>query len=96
MNPFHLQPGRTWQNLPFPEHLIYAYTVKQSTMLYIVKYRVLDNECNKVLAYYFGLRGSFIGLSNYSRLWKVMPEIKEPGSNKFTEIKLQIQEIIFL
>ena len=37
----------------------------------------------------------FIGLSRYFRLWKVMPQIKEPVSNKFNKIELKIQEIIF-
>ena len=37
----------------------------------------------------------FIGLSRYFRLWKVMPQIKEPVSNKFNVIELKIQEIIF-
>ena len=30
----------------------------------------------------------FIGLSRYFRLWKVMPQIKEPVSNKFNDIEL--------
>ena len=38
----------------------------------------------------------FIGLSRYFRLWKVMPQIREPVSNKFNEIELNIQEIFFL
>ena len=37
----------------------------------------------------------FIGLSRYFRLWKVMLQIKEPVSNKFSEIELKIQEIFF-
>ena len=37
----------------------------------------------------------FIGLTRYFRLWKVMPQIKEPVSNKFNEMELKIQEIIF-
>ena len=38
----------------------------------------------------------FIGLTRYFRLWKVMPQIKEPVSNKFNEIQLKNEEIIFL
>ena len=35
----------------------------------------------------------FIGLSRYFRLWKVMPQIKEPVAHKFNKIDLKIQEI---
>ena len=38
----------------------------------------------------------FIGLSRYFRLWKVITQIKEPGSMKFKELELKIKEIIFL
>ena len=38
----------------------------------------------------------FIGLSRYFRLWKVMPQIKGPVSNRFNEIDLKIQEIMSL
>ena len=37
----------------------------------------------------------FIGLTRYFRLWKLMPQIKEPVSNKFNEMELKIQELIF-
>ena len=36
----------------------------------------------------------FIGLSRYFRLWKVRPQIKEPLTNKFNKIELEIKEII--
>ena len=36
----------------------------------------------------------FIGLTRYFRLWKVMPQIKEPVSNKFNKMEFKKNDFL--
>ena len=86
-----------WQNPRFFKKGIYwILNHYSSIVIHIWTFWYLENLINFLDWFIFALISRhFIGLSKHFRLWREMPQIKEPVSNKFNAIEFKIQEILF-